>query len=73
MIPTNKFTFGIMVLEPKEKINDIKKAKNVTVITHFVLLFLFFDILFPFWLLKKANRVGLLLNTMAILIVNFMS
>ena len=48
IIPTNRFTFGIMVLEPNEKIKDIKKAKNVTVITHFVLLFLFFDILFPF-------------------------
>ena len=48
IIPTNRFTFGIMVLELKEKINDIKKAKNVTVITHFILLFLFFDILFPF-------------------------
>ena len=53
-IPINKFTFGITMLEPKENINDIKKAKNVTVTIHFVLLFLLFDIYFPFLLLKKA-------------------
>ncbi len=49
IIPTNRFTFwhyGIRT--KKEKINDIKKAKNVTGMTHFILLFLFFDILFPF-------------------------